>query len=66
MNDDTKSTNRVTLDCRITFEDNTRINFTGEGITEIVPGNDGIVRHRHNQLVMELINNFKAYIKYRY
>ncbi len=54
--------NKIIYEVRITFEDGTRVNFNGEGITEFIPGTEGTIRLRHNKLVTDLNTVFKNYI----
>ncbi len=54
---------KILYEVRITFEDNTRVNFTGEGISELIPGDNGLIRLRHTQLITLIANLFKDYIK---
>lgn len=54
---------KITYEVRITFEDNTRVNFTGEGITELVMGNDKVIRLRQNILIAQISELFKEYMK---
>lgn len=54
---------KVTYEVHITFEDNTRVNFTGEGITEIQKGIDGVIRLRQNILIAQISELFKDYMR---
>ena len=54
---------KILYEVRITFEDNTRVNFTGEGITELIPGDSKVIRLRHNKLITSLNEVFKTYIR---
>ena len=52
----------IVYDFRITFEDGTRINFNGEGITEMVQADPKAMRHRHVKLITDLNQMMKFYI----
>ena len=53
----------IQYEVAITFEDNTRVIFTGEGISVLRPGNDGTIRLRHTKLITDIAALMKEYVQ---